>query len=67
MARNFKLLESDAPLLAKLSKEQKDVILLSGTIDAIAKALNIPAGTVKSRRHRAINNLERLRAEAATV
>lgn len=57
MPDNFEIAESDLPLLDKLAKIHRDVLLTHGDYASRALALNIPLGTLKSRLHRARKEL----------
>lgn len=58
-----------ARALATLPVDQREVVVLrfhlDWTVDAIAEALEVPSGTVKSRLHRALARLESLLEERA--
>lgn len=57
----FELQPGDRVLLDRLSAEQRNVLLTSGSYKDRAEKLNIPVGTVRSRLHRARSALEELR------
>ena len=58
------LLAHALPLIEKLSAEHRAALMHTGTIAQIGAELGWKEGTVKSRVHRARNELARLRAEA---
>lgn len=61
--RNVEISESDLPLIEKLSRRHRDVLLTQGGYASRAQALNIPVGTVKSRLHRARKELLKHRGQ----
>jgi DNA-directed RNA polymerase specialized sigma24 family protein len=60
----FHVTEADEELLSRLSETWKEILQVEGSIADIARRLDIPPGTVKSRSYRARKALEKLRAEA---
>lgn len=58
---HFHITDDDAPLIARLSKEHRDVLGTVGSYKDIATALSLEVGTVKSRIHRARASLVGLR------
>lgn len=62
---NFKIEESDAPLIEKLQKHHRDVLNHGGSYEQMAADLGIPEGTARSRLHRARKALIELRVGAA--
>lgn len=61
--RTFLLAETDTPLIEKLTPRHQEILALEGSqLTAIAAALSLNIGTVKSRQHRARAALKVLRA-----
>lgn len=61
--KNFKIKETDAPLLEKLSAAHRDILELaaSNTYEEMAGALAVNLGTMRSRLNRARTALQALR------
>jgi DNA-binding NarL/FixJ family response regulator len=60
----YLLTESDEFLLSQLPEPYVEILRQEGSMEEIARRLNIALGTVKSRTHRARAALDKLRAEA---
>jgi DNA-directed RNA polymerase specialized sigma24 family protein len=60
----YLLTESDEFLLSQLPEPYVEILRQEGSMEEIARRLNIALGTVKSRTHRARAALDRLRAKA---
>jgi DNA-directed RNA polymerase specialized sigma24 family protein len=60
----YLLTESDEFLLSQLPEPYVEILRQEGSMEDIARRLNIALGTVKSRTHRARAALDRLRAKA---
>lgn len=61
---SYLLTEADEFLLGQLSAPFAEILRQEGSMEDIARRLNVAPGTVKSRTHRARAALDRLRAEA---
>jgi len=64
---SYILTEADEFLLGQLSAPFVEILRQEGSMEDIARRLNVAPGTVKSRTHRARAALDRLRAEARRV
>ncbi len=63
---DFKILDTDGPLIERLSPKHQDVLRVAGSYREIATLLGIASeGTVKSRLHRARVALVELREKSA--
>ena len=61
---SYLLTESDEFLLGQLPAPFVEILRQEGSMEEIARRLNVATGTVKSRTHRARAALDRLRAQA---
>lgn len=61
---DFAVTNADGPLIDKLPMAQQEVLMATGSYQAIADALKLPIGTVKSRLYRARTALLGMRAAA---
>ena len=61
---SYLLTEADEFLLGQLPGPYAEILRQEGSMEEIARRLNVAPGTVKSRTHRARAALDRLRAEA---
>lgn len=61
---SYLLTEADEFLLSQLPEPYVEILRQDGSMEEIARRLNIAPGTVKSRTHRARAALDRLRANA---
>lgn len=61
---SYLLTEADEFLLAQLPDPFVEILRQEGSMDEIARRLNVAPGTVKSRTHRARAALDQLRAQA---
>lgn len=61
---SYLLTEADEFLLGQLPQPYAEILRQEGSMEDIARRMNIAPGTVKSRTHRARAALDRLRAEA---
>jgi DNA-directed RNA polymerase specialized sigma24 family protein len=61
---SYLLTEADEFLLGQLPAPYVEILRQEGSMEEIARRLNIAPGTVKSRTHRARAALDRLRAQA---
>lgn len=64
---DFSLEEADELLLDRLLPRHRAILVMPGNYRALAKALAVPIGTVKSRLHRARAALIKLRASGSRV
>jgi RNA polymerase sigma-70 factor (ECF subfamily) len=67
---SFTLHPSDAPHVAKLSKDHATLLAMfreNRNYETLAQAIGVPVGTIKSRLNRARANVVAMRAEAAKV
>jgi DNA-directed RNA polymerase specialized sigma24 family protein len=61
---NFEVTADDLPLLEKLRRRHREILLATGTYRELAETLKIPIGTVRSRLNRARAALMKLRDQA---
>ena len=61
---SYHLTEADEFLLGQLPAPFVEILRQEGSMEDIARRLNVAPGTVKSRTHRARAALDRLRAQA---
>jgi DNA-directed RNA polymerase specialized sigma24 family protein len=65
---NFTLYPSDAPHIARLTKEHATVLAMfreNRNYEALAQAIGVPVGTIKSRLNRARAKVVEFRAQAS--
>ena len=65
--RDMHLVDSDEPLLALLNPQEQVILRATGSYEDMAKVLQVPTGTVRSRLHRARAKLVALRKQSASM